>query len=275
MLFAPAGAQGSVGNDASPRLPRYAVELIVFRQLDQRLNTEESWDPVVPAGADPLPDDFDNPFEPAEADSPPVEPGPVGEPNPGGTGDDGLSTKPDSVPDDSAAEPPRPRIGFFLLDLHPRPPEFVLLPPGRLQLGPEYDRLEQLEAYQPLLHIGWEQTAHARPEAVPFRIPPSVVASSGIDGAVTLYKERFVHFDLDLTMTERPEPPAYNPDAVFSFLDDLLMPEPVRPPARVFRIEESRRIRGSQLQYFDHPRFGVIASIRPVEQQQPSAMDGQ
>jgi hypothetical protein len=32
----------------------------------------------------------------------------------------------------------------------------------------------------------------------------------------------------------------------------------------VYRINQSRRIRGDTLQYFDHPQFGVIAAITEV-----------
>jgi hypothetical protein len=32
----------------------------------------------------------------------------------------------------------------------------------------------------------------------------------------------------------------------------------------VVRIRETRRIRNGNLHYFDHPDFGVIASVRPV-----------
>ena len=40
-------------------------------------------------------------------------------------------------------------------------------------------------------------------------------------------------------------------------------PDPAGTPA-VVRIRETRRIRNGNLHYFDHPDFGVIASVRPV-----------
>ena len=44
-------------------------------------------------------------------------------------------------------------------------------------------------------------------------------------------------------------------------------PEPVplrSPEGPTFKLQESRRIRGSNAQYFDHPQFGVIARISEV-----------
>jgi hypothetical protein len=34
---------------------------------------------------------------------------------------------------------------------------------------------------------------------------------------------------------------------------------------RLFRLTESRRMRSRELHYFDHPLFGVMVEVRPVE----------
>jgi len=45
-----------------------------------------------------------------------------------------------------------------------------------------------------------------------------------------------------------------------------------RPPlaARYF-IDEQRKLRLNEIHYFDHPRFGVILSVKPIEEPKPNA----
>jgi hypothetical protein len=38
---------------------------------------------------------------------------------------------------------------------------------------------------------------------------------------------------------------------------------------RVFRLQQSRRMRSSEIHYLDHPLFGVIAQVTPYELPQP------
>lgn len=84
---------------------------------------------------------------------------------------------------------------------------------------------------------------------MPVPLPPEA-AQAGLQGSVTLFRERFLHLVLDISLAE--------PDA---------------DPALAARISQSRRVRGRSWQYFDHPRFGVIVSVRAPAAAEASAPD--
>jgi hypothetical protein len=138
-----------------------------------------------------------------------------------------------------------PRASFLLLDPHPISPEFIGLSRDRLQLNGVYSRLERLGAYQPLLHLGWEQQALPKTRAQPFLLSDATASTSGLTGTIKLYEQRYLHLAVDIRSFDLPAGTAAEP------LGDA-------------RILESRRLRDDKLQYFDHPRIGVIASVRRV-----------
>lgn len=228
---------------------RYEVEIIVFRHLDQSRNTPEQTVPGALIGASPL-DIF--PVDPRAPAGPNAEP-----------------SQPTARPGDPAATP---TIGFYLLEIYPSFPAFVTLDATRAKLGRVYARLERLDAYRPIFHRVWMQGARPAAEAAPF--PVSATAGDfELSGSVTLYKERYVHLEVNLELAPvLPEAPPSQPEPtawpafgdVSAPLDPAVAPtQPARKPA--FEMRESRRIRGSDAQYFDHPQFGVIARISEIE----------
>jgi hypothetical protein len=72
--------------------------------------------------------------------------------------------------------------------------------------------------------------------------PPALEA--GLQGTLTLFRERFLHVMVNLALA--------GPDAGGT----------VNPPAR---ISQARRIRNRTPHYFDHPQFGAIIGVRLVE----------
>jgi len=245
--------------------PRYEVEILVFRYSDQHRNTEESWQPIVPEPDEPEPDHiYGDPIDLMHSnaidltseipqDYVPIDP---------------------LLPVETPEIPAQKTIDYFLLDLKHEAPESVQLPDSALQLQAEFERLQKLDAYQPALHLAWNQSTPAKDQAVPFEIPLTVVKSSGISGSVTLYKDRFVHLSVNLKISENL-PEVSEPDIddwwrePLSLSSDLTgLPDQVREPI-IFNLQESRRIRGSQLQYFDHPKFGLIARIKQIETPKP------
>ncbi len=247
--------------------PRYEVEIIVFRYSDQHRNTEEIWQPIVPEPDDPESDPiYGDPIDPMQSaateltiDTPqeivPIDP-----------------LLPVEIPETPTLE----TIDYFLLDLTHKAPEIVELPDTALQLGAEFKRLQALDAYQPALHLAWNQATHTKNQALPFEIPLTAAQSSGISGSVTLHKDRFVHLSVNLEMAESL-PDVSEPDIEDWWQQPLSLSsdisgssDPVREPV-IFNLRESRRIRGSLLQYFDHPKFGLIARISLIEKQTPQS----
>ena len=138
-----------------------------------------------------------------------------------------------------AKEPePLPDIGFVAFD------------DEDYRMQEAFERLERLDAYDPVMHFGWTQTAwpEERTEPIPlhrFARPPA-----GLDGRLTLFLSRFLHLVVDL----RLEAPVH---------DDGLFDEPA---AVYYRIREDRKVRNGELRYYDHPKFGVLAQVNRVEE---------
>lgn len=253
---------GTVSAENDPDVtPRYEVEIIVFRYADQHRNTEESWEPIVPEPEEPEPDHiYGDPIDLMQSEAIEIMP-------------ESILVEP-LLPVELLPTPARKTIDYFLLDLTHEAPELVQLPDTALQLGAEFERLQALDAYQPALHLAWNQATHTKNEALPFEIPVATAISSGISGSLTLYKDRFVHLSMNLEMTENL-PEAGEPAIEDWWQQPLSLssetsgwPDQTSEPI-VFNLQESRRIRGSLLQYFDHPKFGLIARIKQIETQTP------
>jgi len=205
-----AGVMTSLAHAQSePPEPRYAVEVIIFEHVDQSRSTPEV--PVPPALM--LPGDAASPLP---------------EPPPGNT---------------------RAPLSFLLLDPRLGQPDFLALAPEEKVLDGAYRRLEQLDAYRPLVHLAWTQQAWPRNAAEALDLENRGLAPPGLSGQLTLYKERYVHLALDLALVVDSESPRV------SIMDGKAA------TAGAARIVESRRLRGAAAQYFDNPRFGAIAQV--------------
>jgi hypothetical protein len=123
------------------------------------------------------------------------------------------------------------------------------LPTSAYQLDSIAARLRSSGRYLPIAHVAWTQTAS--PWGHPIEIP---VQSLGIDpqglsGTVSLQRGQYLHLGLSL---------------------DYLMDEPPSglraPPGTVFSLHEVQRVRFYEHNYFDHPAFGVIALVTPLQE---------
>ena len=111
--------------------------------------------------------------------------------------------------------------------------------------------LQRSGVYDVLAHTAWRQTAYDRAHAVPYLLN-SNKAGYSLHGSIKLIRERFLHLDIDLSLTPSPATPvADTGDA---------SPDPV------FHLREKRRLRSGELHYFDHPVYGVIAKVTPYQQ---------
>jgi len=229
---------------------RYRIEVIVFRHLDQSRNTAEQ-----PAATSLI-------------RSSPLD----------------LYPQPDVVPAGPYADPAAqaalpgdrvmpPAVGFYLLDLEPAFPDFVPLNNDAGELGDVYARLERLDAYHPILHRTWMQAAQPADAAVPLQISTDTADAFSLTGSVTLYKERYVHLEVDLDLAAvPPELPSPDPEPAPwpEFGDVFAPPDPGQVPLQApdtpaYELRESRRIRGVNAQYFDNPQFGVIARVTEID----------
>lgn len=243
---------------------RYTVELIVFAYEDASSAGNEVFTPP-----DPLPDSlsdplYDKPFD-ATAPGAGLEPGAQSEEGPvfdDRTPEGIARTGSEAIPDSGPLRevPARARI------------ELQRLEPEAFGMQDTWRKLQQLDAYRPLLHAAWTQTTHEK--AVSPTLPLRALGDPplGLDGSISLYQSRFLHLDVDLTLdagspagrdtrrtaTDRLVNPDSTPD-VDGAPGDLL-----RRPAR-YRITEDRIMRDGDVRYFDHPRFGMLARVSRVE----------
>lgn len=230
--------------EEEPEIRRYTVELIVFRYAEE-----------VSVGTEI--------FQPDIIEVIPVDP--FAEP-------DALDTDPSVAEPGTDAE-----INTELDDLLF---EMVLLTEDDLTLTSTWDRLDRLDAYEPLLHIGWTQTA------LPAEVTPALdlrefgEPPADLNGSFTLYLSRFLHLVVDLEL-DAPDaalaygratprfdaPPRRFGDARESreYGNGYLHDEPQYDPLR-FRIDEDRLFKNGETRYFDHPKFGVVAKVLRYEE---------
>jgi hypothetical protein len=133
--------------------------------------------------------------------------------------------------------------------LHPisdtaEPPQNI---PGDSYMQPTLTTLLQKDGhYRILAHARWLQSLDAKDIAKPVRITSGSPANPGeIDGTIRFFMSRFLHLSVNLQFR------------------DPASADPAAPT--VYRMNEQRRIKSLELNYFDHPRFGVLARVVPVE----------
>ncbi len=247
LLLSSVLANGAPATDAASdpwMTDRYEIEVVVFRHLDQSRNTPEQAAGQFVIRSSPL--DLDLMARPAPA-------GPYA----------------DTPTQDEAPAPPRadPPVDFHLLDPDARFPDYV--PMDGHQLKSVYARLERLDAYEPILYRAWLQAARPAEQAVPFPLAADPFDDLSLRGTITFYKERYLHMEVDLDLSAAaPEAMPSEADSVPTYGDVFTPLEqaprvPASAPAH--HLQESRRIRGVNPQYFDHPQFGVIALVSRVD----------
>lgn len=231
-LASPAGAFEAQTLDT----PLFRVELVIFAHEPGALATTEDFLAALP-----------------EPTLEPIEPSVSLRRVLGLTADDTTSPKLEPVELPARFLPPPPLAAVAL-------PEWrQLLDSDAGELVGIYRRLATQSDYRPLMHLIWEQPGEADRPASIVAFDDLRLGSPEIEGEASLSRSRFLHLELDLRFRGREairavpvaRRGAHGPEVV------LMAPE--------YRLAESRRMRSGELHYFDHPAFGVIALIQPVQ----------
>ena len=122
------------------------------------------------------------------------------------------------------------------------------LPPAVWQLNELENRLRTSGTYVPVAHAAWSQTASSWGTRAGFSVQRLGISVPGLTGNVFLERGQFLHLGMSLTYAMPTPPPGLG-----------------AAPGTPFTINESRRVKFYERNYFDHPAFGVIALVTPVQ----------
>jgi hypothetical protein len=156
--------------------------------------------------------------------------------------------------------------------------ELQLLDSENHTMSDIYRKLEQLDAYQPIMHAAWTQTTTPREAAPAIHLRALGEPPPGLDGSITLYRGRYLHLVVDLALDASERDSAVTAtDRLISYSDGRAQEvngsdrsEPFSQQVR-YRILEDRIMKTGDVRYFDHPRFGVVARVtKPKEEQEPA-----
>lgn len=176
--------------------------------------------------------------------------------------------------------------------------ELERVEPDEYTLDSIYDDLVNLDVYRPIMRTAWIQTAVAEDLAPAIRLRALGDPPPGLDGTVTLYQGRFLHLGVDLALDAHQdnnwngglnEERREAQDEAIVYGDARVQSGTARSPygdspyddsrysdryndrynetGRLLRmplryyIDEVRIMKNGDIRYFDHPRFGVIAKV--------------
>ncbi|MBC8027955.1 MAG: hypothetical protein H7Y89_18340 [Steroidobacteraceae bacterium] len=118
---------------------------------------------------------------------------------------------------------------------------------SQYQLKEVATRLQNSSSYQPIAHFAWQQTASSWGSGAGFTISKLAGNVPNLSGIIYLEAKDYLHLGMTLNYTTS-SPPAGLAAA----------------PGTTFVLSESRRVKAFERNYFDHPAFGVIALVTPV-----------
>jgi len=150
--------------------------------------------------------------------------------------------------------------------------EFRALLPEELTMVGIHKRLLELDAYKPVLWGGWTQTTHEREITPAIRLRALGTPPIYFNGTLTLFLKNYLHLVVDLTREQRidtiepiyrQEKPSYgglrrDDDRGYSTVDTQIIQ---------YQIQEDRLFRSGELRYYDHPKFGVLATVNRVDEE--------
>jgi hypothetical protein len=110
------------------------------------------------------------------------------------------------------------------------------LPASRRRLGSLVNRLNATAGYRVIAHAAWTQTASSWGSRIGLPLAELGVTAPGLTGVVHLERGQYLHLGMNLTLNGS---------------------------GGTWRMNELRRVRFNERQYFDHPAFGVIAVVSP------------
>ncbi|MEJ2042542.1 MAG: CsiV family protein [Reinekea sp.] len=168
---------------------------------------------------------------------------------------------------------------------------FVRLSATEHRLSRERKTLESTANYSILFHEAWNEPVPGRDDVIPIHISggEQFGRQSELQGFISLYVERYLHFSTDLTLvkyrksrdpfsfaaeanSDMPALQTLNSFGGLSLINtDSLTSNQIARESNNFyiatesaQLKESRRMRSRHIHYLDNPKFGVIILITPI-----------
>jgi len=113
------------------------------------------------------------------------------------------------------------------------------LPAAQMQLGDVQAKLAASGAWRPVAHVAWSQTASSWGSRAGFSLQQLGVRVPGLSGTVFLERGTFLHLGLALKYAAGEGRAAYD-------------------------LNEIRRVKFYEKNYYDHPAYGVITLVTPA-----------
>ncbi len=135
------------------------------------------------------------------------------------------------------------------------------------------ERFERLDVYETIMHVGWTQPTYPEEETQAIELWEFGDVPEGLDGRFTLYLSRYLHLvvDLNLDADRQVDETVIVDESEITFGDSRYQfdpePEEASMPVR-YRILDDRIFKNGETRYFDHPKFGVVARITRVEEEE-------
>ncbi len=249
---APSENPAAAAQPPAPAPPLYQVEVLVFAHADFD-PAEEHFEHGAPAAS--LVSTDPTLLEPPSFD---VDDAALGQLPPSGATTDGAAS--DGTAPGGAAQ--GDAVSGVPQADSSQPPPLRLLEPGELALNAQARTLGRLSAYRLLAHGGWVQPGLPEDQAVPFDL--ALLGTVNPAGTIKVYLSRFLHAEIDLSYVD-PQPRAAEPAADVGIAGDLHEVD-LRPR---YRLKTEHQVSSGDLQYFDHPAFGVLVKVTRVPANAP------
>ncbi len=127
------------------------------------------------------------------------------------------------------------------------------LEPAQFQLNDLESKLRASGAYVPVAHVAWAQTASAWGTRAGFQLQKLGVDVPGLNGTVSLERGQYLHLGMALSYAMASPPAGLGAG-----------------PGTTFTLNENRRVKFYERNYYDHPAFGVIALVTPAQGARPA-----
>lgn len=159
---------------------------------------------------------------------------------------------------------------------------FKLLPSSDYKLNAAAEKITNSKVYRILKHFAWRQPGLAKEVALPIvfqdvipaEIPESnanpeqpeslLYTQARLDGIITVSLSRYLHLESELRFEADGLPPLPETNPDFATTDVISTSKP-RPTTVVYVEKQKRRMRSKELHYIDHPVFGMLVLMTPVE----------